>query len=116
MQSLSKTQWFGLSFLALHTLMVALVYQGWHKTHDWQIKLVLEFFDDPVYPFIHRAKEFLTDKYPDFAHEYLHELEFGLCALIGGVAYSVLGLSIGFVMTLVEPRKKTDPDSLDNPT
>lgn len=116
MQSLSKTQWFGLNFLVLHTIMVALVYQGWHTTHDWQVKLVLEFFDDPVYPFIHRAEEFLTDKFPDIAHEYYQELEFVLCALIGGAAYYLLGISIGFVMTLVEPKTKTAPDSQDNPT
>jgi hypothetical protein len=109
MQSLSKVQWYGLSFLVLHTVIIAMVYVGLRKGGPWQIALIQQFFDYPVESFIDRLNDLASDHVPNF-WDYRDEIHHVSAAIVGGLAYYTLGVAIGFVMTLVAPKTQEDLD------
>ncbi|HSJ05003.1 MAG: hypothetical protein ACAI34_12810 [Verrucomicrobium sp.] len=113
MQSLSKVQWYGLSFLTLHTIIIVMVYAAVRTTHDWQIGLFQQFFDYPLLSFINDISRQIFKKFPAL-YQYDDEIQYSVAAILGGVAYYSLGAAIGFVMTLVEPKTQESLDSQDH--
>lgn len=114
MQSLSKVQWYGLSFLVLHTIIIAMVYASVHSGGPWQVELIQQFFDYPVEFAIDRLNDLASDHIPNI-WDYRDEFHYVNAAIVGGFAYYTLGIAIGFVMSLVAPKTQEDldKDSLD---
>lgn len=111
MQSLSKVQWYGLSFLVLHTIIIVMVYAGTRSGGPWEIRLIQEFFDYPVEFLVQACHDRLIKVPPTkFAIEYRYEIFHLSAAIVGGLAYYTLGIAIGFVMTLVAPKTQEDLD------
>lgn len=111
MQSLSKVQWYGLSFLVLHTIIIAMVYAGTRGGGPWEIKLIQEFFDYPVEHFITSLADHTSDKFPTLTRwDHYEKFHYASAAIVGGLAYYTLGAAIGFVMTLVAPKTQEDLD------
>lgn len=114
MQSLSKVQWYGLSFLVLHTIIIVMVYAFTRRGGPWEIRLIQEFFDYPVEFLVRACHVRLIDIPPQgLAIKYRHEIFHLSAAIVGGLAYYTLGIAIGFVMTLVAPKTQEDLDSQD---
>ncbi|WP_009962156.1 hypothetical protein [Verrucomicrobium spinosum] len=111
MQSLSKVQWYGLSFLVLHTIIIAMVYAGTSRGGPWEIKLIQQFFDYPVESLITRLADHASDKVPTLTRwDHYEKFHYASAAIVGGLAYYTLGIAIGFVMTLVAPKTQEDLD------
>lgn len=115
MQSLSKVQWYGLSFLVLHTIIIVMVYASVHSRGPWEMALIQQFFDYPVEPFIEKLADSASSKFPTLMRWDHHEkFHYASAAIVGGLAYYTLGIAIGFVMTLVAPKTQEDLD-IDSP-
>jgi hypothetical protein len=112
MQSLSKVQWYGLSFLVLHTVIIVMVYSVTRGSGPWEIALIQQFFDYPVEFAIDHLNDIASENIPNF-WDYHDEIHHASAAIVGGLAYYTLGLAIGFVMTLVAPKTQEDLDSQD---
>ncbi|WP_038169046.1 hypothetical protein [Verrucomicrobium sp. BvORR106] len=109
MQSLSKVQWYGLSFLVLHTVIIVMVYASARSHGPWELELIQQFFDYPVEFAIDRLDDLASDHIPYF-WDRRDEIHYAGAAIVGGLAYYTLGIAIGFVMTLVAPKTQEDLD------
>lgn len=109
MQSLSKVQWYGLSFLVLHTIIILMVYASVRSGGPWELALIQQFFDYPVEFAIDRLDDLASEHLPNF-WDYRDEIHYASAAIVGGLAYYTLGIAIGFVMTLVAPKTQEDLD------